>query len=206
MNSRGPVPAHIYRRRRLTVLAALVVALVLLVLLIRAIIGASFGADPTAAPAAPSSTAATAASGTATSTATSSATASGAACAADALKVTPTTAAETVKVAQQTKVGMTIENAGPTPCTLDAGSGNLELVISSGNERIWSSDDCQKAGENRPTEVAPGGKLESTVAWEVNRSAQGCPTTLAPLKAGTYALKARVGDVTSDSTTFTVEG
>ncbi len=101
---------------------------------------------------------------------------------------------------------MTIVNTGATACTLDAGSANLELVVASGADRIWSSDDCQKASENQQTSVAPGVKLESKVAWSVVRSASGCPTGLAKLKPGTYQLTARVGDFRSQPLALTVTG
>lgn len=210
MNPVGDKPPNVYWRRRVVVLVALVVVIGLVVWLVKSLLGAVGGGDPvTSQTQPPASTAVATASATADPSASASASTpaadGSAACATQAVAVTATSAAKTVKVGTATKIGMTIENTGADKCTLDAGSANLELVISSGSERIWSSDDCQKSAENRPTVVDPGAKLQSEVPWDVVRSAQGCPSSQAALKAGTYQLTAKVGDIDSAPLTFTVE-
>ena len=130
------------------------------------------------------------------------------ACAAPALVVAPTADATSYAVGATATVGMTITNTGPAPCSMDAGSAALELLVVSGNDRIWSSDDCQTDAQNRPTTVEPGdaGVLASNVEWTLVRSAPGCAQGLPALKAGTYQLTARAGEITSQPLAFEITG
>ncbi|HUG84347.1 MAG TPA: hypothetical protein VMM13_07265, partial [Euzebya sp.] len=105
------------------------------------------------------------------------------------------------------RFGMRITNTGKADCTMDAGSAALELTVVSGKDRIWSSDDCQESAQSVPTTVSPGeaGALESSVDWNLARSAKGCAKDLPPLKAGTYQLLARAGDLTSKPLVFAIQ-
>ena len=121
------------------------------------------------------------------------------ACAAETTAVVATADATSYALGATAKIGMTITNSGAAACTLDAGSAALELLVVSGEDRIWSSDDCQENAESRPTTVEPGeaGTLASSVEWTLVRSAEGCAEDLPALKAGTYQLTARAGEITS---------
>ena len=121
------------------------------------------------------------------------------ACAAETTAVVATADATSYALGATAKIGMTITNSGAAACTLDAGSAALELLVVSGEDRIWSSDDCQENAESRPTTVEPGeaGMLASSVEWTLVRSAEGCAKDLPALRAGTYQLTARAGEITS---------
>lgn len=218
-------PPAVYWRRRALALIALLVVVALIVIGFNAL----FGRDDTAPTAAPSPTAtptstspATASasaspSGTASATGSASASASPtvAACTAEQISVRATMDKDAYAATERAQVGMIITNTGSGPCTMDVGSGPLSLTITSGSDRIWSSDDCLPAGvANRMALVQPGesGRLQSQVAWNLDRSRPGCPggtptasaTRTAVLNAGNYRLIATAGDFTSPPKAFQI--
>jgi hypothetical protein len=213
----GTREPQVYWRRRVVALVALVVVVALLVWGVTSAIGALRGGDeptaeggtavqdPVTEPVTEPQPSADPSAGTA-----ESAPAEGEvpACAAPALVVAPTADATSYALGATAKVGMTITNTGPAPCTMDAGSAALELLVVSGSDRIWSSDDCQTDAQSRPTTVEPGeaGVLASSVEWTLVRSAEGCANGLPALKAGTYQLTARAGEITSEPLAFQVTG
>jgi hypothetical protein len=207
----GPEDPSVYWRRRLAVLVA-VVALVVVVYLVLRLTTGGGQSNPTgdAGTAGSTSTSTHAADGPqagaeAETTPTAGATSGGvAACDAASLQVTATADATTYASGSQPKVGMRIKNIGPAACTLDAGSAALELKIVSGNDRIWSSDDCQQEASSNVQTVEPGGELASSVVWPLQRSAEGCPSGLSAPKPGTYQLTGRVGEITSEPLAFTI--
>jgi len=197
---------------------ALVLALLLILLLAWAaiaIVGALRGDDP-AATTTPPPTSPLPQESSSGEPATSSAPAPSPSASAGGVTDCPATAVSVVATSDQPSyalgttaiVGMVITNTGATACQLDAGSAALELMVVSGEDRIWSSDDCQEAAENRPTTVEPGeaGTLASSVEWSLERSAEGCAENLPALKAGTYQLSARAGEIVSAPVVLTIEG
>jgi hypothetical protein len=207
MHPVGSKPPNIYWRRRVAALVVLLLVVLLLTWAVRAVAGL-FAPDPApaAAPAdKPPATAAPVADPSASASLPPSA-APTPACDATSLKVEAVSDSRTYKLGSSAQIGMTITNTGTGPCSMDAGSAALELVISSGSDRVWSSDDCQTTGESRPTVIEPNGVLESKVAWNLERSSQGCGTDLSALKAGTYQLVARAGDLKSTPLSLTIQG
>ena len=95
-----------------------------------------------------------------------------------------------------------IVHTGTLPCTLDAGNAGRELVITSGEDRIFSSADCD-AG-SIPLLLATGDEYPSTLTWATNRSAPGCPAGLPVLEAGSYQAVVTAGTVTSPPIAFTI--
>lgn len=103
------------------------------------------------------------------------------------------------------RLTLTVTNAGEQPCTVDLGSADaVELVVTSGSDRIWSSDDCQQAAEPRVVPLEPGAAEEQVVSWQRLRSAEGCPGELGDARPGTYQVTGRVGAVTSEPVVFTL--
>ena len=204
----GPKTASVYWRRRLAVLVALVVVLLVLFLVVRLLTGGGDGtpaasADPSSEPGAADTPAPqpSASEQVATSTATTSPTAP---CDARAIQLSATADASSYEAGQHPKLGVLIRNVGTAACTLDAGSKAVELVVVSGTDRVWSSDDCQRDQTSKEQTLAPGAELASTVSWSVQRSAEGCTGDLPALGAGTYQLTGRVGDMTSQPLTFSI--
>ena len=96
-----------------------------------------------------------------------------------------------------------ITHTGTLPCTLDAGNVGRELLITSGEDRIYSSADCDTAGSTLLL-LAPGDQYPGSVAWGTNRSAPGCPSGLPVLGAGSYQAVVTAGTVSSPPIAFTV--
>ncbi|GAB2690558.1 hypothetical protein [Thalassiella azotivora] len=118
------------------------------------------------------------------------------------LQVTATADATTYPEGVQPTLGMRIRNVGDAECTVDAGSAALELLVVSGADRIWSSDDCQEDSVNDVQVVPPGAELVSSVQWPRQRSAPGCPADLPQPRPGTYQLTGRAGEITSEPLAF----
>ena len=207
MHPVGHRPPNVYWRRRVLALVVLVVVVALVVWGATALVGALRGDDAGAAGATTDRTADTGAADQGASQdpaagvteTTAAAEGEVPACAAETTAVVATADATSYALGATAKIGMTITNSGAAACTLDAGSAALELLVVSGEDRIWSSDDCQENAESRPTTVEPGeaGMLASSVEWTLVRSGEGCAKDLPALKAGTYQLTARAGEITS---------
>ncbi len=127
-----------------------------------------------------------------------------AACTAKSLQVTATADASSYAKGATPTLGLLIRNVGKEDCSLDAGSAAVELLIVSGKDRIWSSDDCQKDGTSNVQVLKPGAELASSVKWPMQRSAAGCPADLPAPGAGTYQLTGRVGEFTSQPLVFRI--
>jgi len=88
------------------------------------------------------------------------------------------------------------------PCRYDVGPKALEVIVTSGADHIWSSDDCGRSKQSRIATLAPGARRAVVVAWPRYRSAPGCPDDRAAAKPGTYVVLGRVGVARSEGTVF----
>ncbi|HKU34095.1 MAG TPA: hypothetical protein VJP90_00960, partial [Paenarthrobacter sp.] len=146
----------VYRRRRLVVFIGLLVVIALMVAGISAITRALAGSgEPEAVSTPPATTAPTAVSTPSAGAATPSA------------SPTPvcdfnlmTVAAKTDKPAYAAEeiplLTMTITNGGSAPCEVNVGTSQMEYVIMSGADRIFSSKDCQTGGVDLIKTIQPG--------------------------------------------------
>jgi hypothetical protein len=206
----------VYWRRRLVTLVVVVLALLLLA---RACGGdgkapdrLSTGSDasPSASPStsknsaskSPAASASAKPSVAATSAAPSRS--PGGPCAATDLRVTATTNKATYTGGERPVLELEVRNIGPVACVRDLGQAARELRVTSGNDRIWSSDDCAPGGGSEPTLLDPNEAKTFTVAWARRRSAQGCPANRPFVGPGTYRVVGRLGDIVVTGTTFTV--
>jgi hypothetical protein len=206
----GPEKPVVYWRRRLLVIAAIVVIVVVVVLIV---VGRGTGA-PAAGPSASGSPSAGAgavagsassASGTSGSGASgtpapsASAAAEGAACADDQITLTPVLDKSTYGPTEDPKIAMSIENTGANACSMDLGSAQQVLTISSGQEQYWSSKDCQTGGTNQDVTIKAGQTLTTpAIAWDRTRSSKDtCDAARPAVTAGgaSYHLQVAVGDV-----------
>lgn len=205
----GPLPASTYWRRR----AVLLGVLLLLLVLLRAVTGG--GSTPTAAPGAgptpsgnasaqpgpskavPSGTPRKAAGSgrpTSSSTATSSPTAAGT-CRDAALSVVAGADAPSYPVGSSPLLSVTVRNTGTVPCRRDLGSGAVELLVFSGPDRIWSSNDCSSSTASDPVLLVPGASRTVKLSWSGKRSMPGCAGDRAQALAGTYRVTGRAGSL-----------
>jgi hypothetical protein len=98
-----------------------------------------------------------------------------------------------------------IANKGRVACTRDVGQPAREIRVTSGADRVWSSDDCSTGGSANVVTLQPGAApLTFSVTWARKRSVPGCKPGQRDVAPGTYRLVGRFGDLTSSGDTFTL--
>lgn len=222
----GSEPSRVYWRRRAAVIVA-VVLIILLIVVISKAAGAGSEASPVsspstsspavAAPVAPVATATSAPSGSGSSAASSAASGSAAAPATPAANGTCTAGEITLKPLadkssytslQQPQISMSITNSSTSACTIDLGSSQQVLTITSGAETYWSSKDCQVNGTHQNVKIAAGQTLTTpAIAWDRTRSsASTCSSARSsvPAAGASYHLKVSVGTITSSTSALMV--
>ncbi|ARC55611.1 hypothetical protein AS850_00795 [Frondihabitans sp. 762G35] len=103
---------------------------------------------------------------------------------------------------------MSITNTSTSDCTIDLGSSQQVLTITSGAETYWSSKDCQVNGTHQNVKIAAGQTLTTpAIAWDRTRSsAATCDKTRSSVPAGgaSYHLEVSVGSITSSTSALMV--
>lgn len=97
-----------------------------------------------------------------------------------------------------------VTNTGSKACRRDVGRAALGLVVSKGETRFWSSDDCAPGGAADLHLLAAGGSYRTTVVWQRTASKPGCPSGQPSAPAGSYSLVGRDLDVSSKAVAFTL--
>jgi hypothetical protein len=114
-------------------------------------------------------------------------------CVTDALAVSVRSDKRVYKKGEKPKLFITVKNISDLPCRVDLGSDALSFVVTSGNDRVWSSDDCQGKGTKDIRVLKPGQALEARAVWSGARSAPGCPKGQPQARPGTYVVDGRAG-------------
>lgn len=187
----GPEPAQTYWLRRAVLL---VVALVLGALAVRGIAGAGGGDDTLGPAAAPTPSATPRAEPTATPTVQP--------CTDDALTLETTSDAPSYGPGAEPDLTLTLTNTGAVPCRADFGQGAVEVLVTSGPDRVWSSDDCEPGGSEDDVVLPPRGTETARTTWPGTRSRPGCDGEKEIAEAGTYRLVGRVGELRADGAVF----
>ncbi|MDQ0424833.1 hypothetical protein [Cellulomonas iranensis] len=187
-------PARVFWIRRLVVLGLPLVAIVLLVTWLLDRGGddptPAAAVDPPAATPTPSPTTEDAAGGVAT-------------CDPASLALTVAPGGEAFAADVDPTFEVTVTNSGAAPCLVDAGDAHQEVVITSGEDRVWSSLDC--AGDDAATRtlLLPAGESDvSALTWTRVRSAEGCPGGLPSPQPGTYSVTVALQGATSPAAVF----
>lgn len=214
----GPHDPGVYWRRRVLVLVAVAVVII-------AIVASTSGSGgdtasvaqrpPPAGSPSPGPSASTTSSATPSAPASATASASPnassvatstpgavAACSLDTLQVQAETDQESYPAGVEPKFTLVVTNPGPAPCSTDLGSSQLELRVFSGNDRVWSSDDCAPDGAPQPSVLQPGQPWAASLTWSRTRSAPTCPSGQPSAAPGTYRLYARLGNRLSAPAVF----
>lgn len=121
------------------------------------------------------------------------------------LQVVATADAGSYPAGASPQLGALVRNTGEAACVVDLGEPAVTLLVVSGSDRIWSSDDCESEPSSAPAAVEPAGEQSVTVDWPLQRSAEGCPSDLPEPRPGTYQLTAAVGGVTSTPVSFSLK-
>ncbi|MCU1587184.1 MAG: hypothetical protein JWN31_677 [Frankiales bacterium] len=185
----GPLPAATYWRRR----AGLLLAVIAVLFLGKSCLGGGGGggtpkAHTTPTPSSSPSTAATGAASTV--------------CADSALKAEASTDEPTYALGSTPKMTLAITNTSKTACARDMGSGAIEFVVFSGEDRVWSSDDCGTGRAASVVTLAPGARKVVTITWAGKRSKPNCAGSHDDAKPGTYRVVGRAGTLHSSGAVF----
>ena len=205
----GPLSASTYWRRRAVLLGAVVVV----VLLLRSCTGG--GSTPTASPAAsptptrtaspppvPVRTTAAPVPPVVPPSATATVQPADGRCPDSALSLVASADAPSYAAGSSPLLSLTARNTGSVPCRRDLGSGMVELLVFSGPDRIWSSDDCSAGTGTDTVLLAPGASRTVKLSWSGKRSAPGCAGTRTQAQPGTYQVTGRVGTLRRAGGTF----
>ncbi|WP_163161343.1 hypothetical protein [Arthrobacter sp. Alg241-R88] len=204
---RKPSPA-VYRRRRLFLGAAL--------LMVIALIAASFalagafsgksdqasstdgaGATASADPSTQASPSASAPEPTPTPSATPS-------CNQNLVTVSASTDKAAYGPGENPLLTLKVTNGGTMPCEVNIGTSQMEFLVTSGADRIFSSRDCQAKSEDLVKFIAPGASETANFPWPRNRSVEGCqPVEAKPGGGGAYYIfTAKLGSKASPKAVF----
>ena len=196
----------VYRRRRLFVVAALLMVLAM-VFGGFAAAGAFRGnseqasstgssSDAPAAPAAsPSATASAAPTPTPTSTST---------CNQNLVTVSASTDKAAYGAGENPLLTLKVTNGGTMPCEVNIGTSQMEFLVTSGADRIFSSRDCQAKSEDLVKIIQPGASESANFPWARNRSVEDCqPIEAKPGAGGAYYIfTAKLGSKASPKAVF----
>lgn len=124
-------------------------------------------------------------------------------CPADVLDVSVSTDAGEYGPGDVPRITLSVAVSGREPCVVDlVSAGAVELLVASGESRVWSSADCGGALPGGPVTLRPGDVEQQVVSWQRLRSEPGCPAALTDAPPGRYRLTGQVGDVTSEPVEF----
>ncbi|WBU37572.1 hypothetical protein [Homoserinibacter sp. YIM 151385] len=102
------------------------------------------------------------------------------------------------------KISMSITNTGSDTCTLEVGTAAQEYIVTSGQDRIWSSKDCQTDATEDSVDIAAGKTLSTTpFGWDRTRSSEDtCEGERDGVTGGgaSYHLTVKLGDLESAET------
>lgn len=126
-------------------------------------------------------------------------------CANKDITVAVSTDAESYAAGVEPRFTLRVTNESDAACQRDLGPAALELRVSSGGARIWSSDDCSNNTGSEPTALQPGTPFTETVSWARQTSQPGCPSGEPTADPGTYQVIARNLGLISEPAVFTLE-
>jgi len=190
-NPVGPQPSRVYWRRRLIVALGLLAVVVIIVLIVvrpgsdtPKPAGTNASETPAAAPPAGSTNPADAV-----------------ACDATKVTVEATTDAAAYDAGVNPSLSFTLKSLMTVPCTLKADTDLQEFIITSGDETIWDSKDCQTDKTPATALLQPGVPFAgSKITWDRTRSAADtCDAAREQVTAegASYHLTVKIGDLTS---------
>lgn len=202
-NPVGPQPARVYWRRRLVVgLGLLAVIIIIILIVVRPGSGAP---APKPTPSNSSTSGATGnPSGNPSGASTNGPNGGIAECDPAKVTVTPGTDATSYAAGVNPVLTFSLKSSATTPCTISAGSDVQEFIITSGDDLIWSSRDCQTAPVAAVVTLQPGVPFAgSSLPWDRTRSSSStCDVARDPVIAGgaSYHLAVNIGPVESATT------
>jgi hypothetical protein len=101
-------------------------------------------------------------------------------------------------------LSLKVTNGGTMPCEVNIGTSQMEYLVTSGPDRIFSSRDCQAKSADLVKIIAPGASETANFPWSRNRSVEGCqPMEATPGGGGAYYIfTAKLGSRASPEAVF----
>ncbi|GGO30450.1 hypothetical protein GCM10010116_60970 [Microbispora rosea subsp. aerata] len=97
---------------------------------------------------------------------------------------------------------LTVVSTGKVECTVDVGPRTLEMRVTSGGQRLWSTADCV-AGDGVDKQLLERGvPYVRTIRWDRHRSGTTCAGKRSPADPGTYVATAHAGRLKSPKVVF----
>ncbi|KUM38241.1 hypothetical protein AR539_03170 [Arthrobacter sp. EPSL27] len=201
----------VYRRRRLFVGAALLLVIAVAIGGFAAVSsvlnGGQSGSGGVTSPAGQESGPAVGPQPTASPSATPSATPEGNGCERNLVTVTAATDKTVYAAGENPLLTLKVTNGNRVPCEINMGTSQMEFLVTSGSDRIFSSTDCQADATDLVKTIAPGQSETANFPWQRNRTVQGCtPIDAKPGAGGAYyVFTARLADKTSPKAVFQLD-
>ena len=101
-------------------------------------------------------------------------------------------------------LSLKVTNSGQVPCEVNLGTSQMEFLVMSGSDRIFSSRDCQDSSDDLVKTIEPGKSETANFPWERLRSVPGCTEVASKPGGGgaTYTFTARLGNKESPKAVF----
>jgi len=187
-NPVGPQPSNVYWRRRLVLGLGILAVIVVIILII---------VKPGSGTPSPEKTNPSGAS----SQTPEEPTGDPKECKASAIKVTAISDKNGYQAGEKPAVSLTIENTGAAACTFSVGPDVQKYVIKTGDETVWSSDDCAATSEPVTVTLESEDPLSTApIVWDRTKSsADTCEGDRPAVTAGgaSYHLSVSVNGVES---------
>ncbi|WP_049568666.1 hypothetical protein [Nonomuraea sp. SBT364] len=97
---------------------------------------------------------------------------------------------------------VTVVNTGDVMCKADVGPRAMEIRITSGEDRIWSTSDCVSGPGTEVKELQRGVPYVRPLDWDRRRSSGDCRADPPNALPGTYVATARMGKLKSPKGVF----
>ena len=129
---------------------------------------------------------------------------SGDGCEQNLVIVTAATDKQVYAAGENPLLSLKVTNNNKVPCEVNIGTSQMEYMITSGSDRIFSSKDCQAESTDLMKTIAPGKSETANFPWQRNRTVQGCePVEAEPGAGGAYyVFTARLANKTSTKAVF----
>lgn len=98
-----------------------------------------------------------------------------------------------------------IENVGEDPCRANVGTSQQVFTVTSGSDRIFSTEDCQVEGEDVQMTLEPGVQESARFTWDRTRRGRDLGAFRSRPGAGTYRLVVSLGEITAQPVAFTLQ-
>ncbi len=119
--------------------------------------------------------------------------------------VTAAVDAQVYAPGQNPVLELKVTNGGTAPCEVNIGTSQMEFLVMSGNDRIFSSKDCQEGNDDLTKTIVPGASETANFPWQRNRTAPGCTAVPVIPKPGYYVYQATLGQRTSNKVAFELQ-